>query len=86
MLGYPGIVDRRRIELRTRGLQGDAVHQHSTRVPGATRTRTDQALDLAPLPLGYKDFTLGAQDSNLNELLQRQPCCRLHQLPWRPAG
>ena len=32
-------VDRRRIELRTRGLQGDAVHQHSAR-GASVRVRT----------------------------------------------
>src|SRR5215467_12454608 len=29
---------------------------------------------------------LGAEDSNLYELLQRQPCCRLHQLPLKCAA
>src|SRR2546423_3829862 len=58
----------------------------ASRALGASRTRTDQALDLAPLPVGLRGRELGAQDSNLDELLQRQPCCRLHQLPSRPPG
>ena len=56
-------------------------------VPSARVERArDRLLKTAPLPLGHEGGTLGAQDSNLNELGQSQPCCRLHQLPSWPAG
>jgi hypothetical protein len=48
--------------------------------------------DRCLLPLGYEGMTLGAEDSNLHELLQRQPCCRVTSAPKgaggesRPAG
>jgi hypothetical protein len=37
-------------------------------------------------PLGLRGHLLGAEDSNLHELLQRQPCCRVTSAPKGPAG
>jgi hypothetical protein len=36
--------------------------------------------------VGPQGCALGAQDSNLNELLQRQPCCRVTSAPNGRAG
>ena len=43
----------------------------------------DGPSDRCLLPLGYEGMTLGAEDSNLHELLQRQPCCRVTSAPKR---
>jgi hypothetical protein len=36
--------------------------------------------------VGLRGHGLGAEDSNLHELLQRQPCCRVTSAPKGPAG
>jgi hypothetical protein len=48
---------------------------------GQPRYRTEQALIANQRCTPVRRPRLGAQDSNLNELLQRQRCYRLHQLP-----
>lgn len=62
------------------------THPVLPRTPG--RIRTGNRRSLEPLPSSNwatRAYALGAEDSNLYKLLQRQPCCRLHKLPMSVA-